>query len=105
MKKFDIIFIEEAKKDYKRLDGSEKKFVDIALAKMEQRADEIGEDLTNNLIGCRKIKFRKIGIRIVYRMIGNKTEIVEIIAIGKRKSNEVYENAFKRLKNNKNTFR
>lgn len=65
-KKFEIVFIEEAKKEYQKLDGSIKKLVDTALAKLEKRADVLGEGLTRNLIGCRKIKFRNAGIRIVY---------------------------------------
>lgn len=101
MKKIDVVFVEEAKGDYEKLDGSVKKFVDIAIAKMQLRADELGEELTkkqqSNLIGCRKIKFKKIGIRIVYRIVGDTAEIVEIIAIGKREENEVYKNAVKRL--------
>ena len=101
MKKFDVVFVEEAKGDYEKLDGSVKKFVDIAIAKMQLRADELGEELTkkqqSNLIGCRKIKFKKIGIRIVYRIVGDTAEIAEIIAIGKREENEVYKNATKRL--------
>lgn len=32
--KFEIVFIEDAKEDYRKLDGSEKKYVDIALAKI-----------------------------------------------------------------------
>jgi mRNA interferase RelE/StbE len=100
-KKFEVVFIEEAQKDYKKLDGSIKKLVNVALAKMEERADELGEDLTSkhgvNLIGCRKIKFRKAGIRIVYRIVGDKAEIAEIIIVGKREDNEVYQEAYKRL--------
>lgn len=100
-KRFEVVFIEEAQKDYKKLDGSIKKLVNVALAKMEERADELGEDLTSkngvNLIGCRKIKFRKAGIRIVYRIVGDKAEIAEIIIVGKRENNEVYQETFKRL--------
>lgn len=100
-KKFEVVFIEEAQKDYKKLDGSIKKLVNVALAKMEERADELGEDLTSkhgvNLIGCRKIKFRKAGIRLVYRIVGDKAEIAEIIILGKREDNEVYQEAYKRL--------
>lgn len=101
MSKFDVQFIEEAEKDYKKLDGSVRKLVDIAIAKMRNRADEIGKELTNrygiNLIGCREIKFRKIGIRIVYRIVGDKAEIVEIITVGKREDSEVFKIACKRL--------
>lgn len=100
--KFEVVFIEEARKDYQKLDGSVKKFVDIAIAKMIERADELGEELTkkntSNLIGCRKIKFKKIGIRIVYRIVGDQAEIAEILAIGRRGENEVYKEAMKRLK-------
>ncbi|MBO0602001.1 type II toxin-antitoxin system RelE/ParE family toxin [Sporosarcina sp. E16_3] len=99
--KFEVVFIEEAKNDYQKLDGSIKRYVDIAIAKMLDRADVLGEELkkknASNLIGCRKIKFKKIGIRIVYRIIGDKAEIAEIISIGKREENEAYKNAVKRL--------
>lgn len=99
--KFDVVFIEKAKKDYNKLDGSVKKLVNAAIAKMRERADEIGEELTNkhglNLIGCRKIKLKKIGIRIVYRIVGDEAEIAEIITVGKREDNEVYQVASKRL--------
>ena len=100
-KKFDVVFIEEAKKDYRKLDGSVKKLVNVALAKMGERADELGEDLTKkrdiDLIGCRKIKFRDAGIRIVYRIVGDRAEIAEILVVGKREDNEVYKLAAKRL--------
>ncbi|MCM3635930.1 type II toxin-antitoxin system RelE family toxin [Paenibacillus camelliae] len=102
VKKFEVVFIEEARIEYKNLDGSIKKLVNVALAKMEERADVLGEELTSKhglkLIGCRKIKFRKAGIRIVYRIVGDKAEIAEIIFVGKREDNEVYIEAFKRLK-------
>ncbi|MFE8698387.1 type II toxin-antitoxin system RelE/ParE family toxin [Cytobacillus sp. FJAT-53684] len=100
--KFEVVFIEEARKEYRKLDGSVKKLVNVAIAKMQERADELGEDLTTkhgiNLIGCRKIKFRNAGIRIVYRIVGDRAEIAEIITIGKREDNEVYKIAAKRLK-------
>jgi mRNA interferase RelE/StbE len=100
-KKFEITFIPKAAKEYRKIDGSVKKLVDVALKKMIDRADDLGEELVNKsgtkLHGCRKIKFRNAGIRIVYRIIGDRAEIVEIIAIGKREDSEVYELAHKRL--------
>lgn len=105
-KKFEVVFIEEAKKEYRKLDGVVKKLVNVAIAKMQERADELGEDLTSkhgiNLIGCRKIKFRNAGIRIVYRIVGTRAEIAEILTVGKREDHEVYKIAAKRLKNIKN---
>lgn len=101
MAKFKVVFTEEANKDYNKLDGSVKKLVQAAVAKLRERADELGEDLTSkhgvNLIGCRKIKFRGAGIRMVYRIVGDQAEIAEIIVVGKREDNEVYQEAFKRL--------
>lgn len=35
--------------------------------------------------------------RIVYRIVGDKAEIEEIIIVGKREDNEVYQEAYKRL--------
>lgn len=100
-KKYEVVFIDEAMKDFQKLDGSVKKLVTIAISKMEVRANVLGEQLTSkfgiNLVGCRKIKLRKAGIRIVYRIVGERAEIVEIITIGKREDNEVYELAHKRL--------
>lgn len=88
-------------KEYRRLDGSIKKLVNVAFRKLEERADELGEELFDKketkLLGCRKIKFRKHGIRIVYRIIKGKVEIVQVIAIGKRGVDEVYKIASKRL--------
>lgn len=105
-KKFEVVFIEEAKKEYRNLDGSVKKLVNVVIAKMQERADEFGEDLTSkhgiNLIGCRKIKFRNAGILIVYRIVDTRAKIAEIITVGKCEDNEVYKIAAKRLKNIKN---
>lgn len=53
-----------------------------------------------HLAGCRKIKFRHAGIRIVYRIVNGRTEIVEIITIGKRDDLDVYRTAAKRLMKN-----
>lgn len=100
--RFKIAFIEEAEKEYKKLDGSPKKFVEVALAKLKYNADTMGDNLHNknglNLAGCRYLKFNKIGIRLVYRIVGDNAEIVEIITIGKRADLEVYEIASQRFK-------
>lgn len=100
-RRFEIRLITEAAKEYKRLDGSIKKLVNVAFRKLEERADEMGEELFDKkdtkLLGCRKIKFRKHGIRIVYRIIKDKIKIVQVIAVAKREDNEVYKMAHKRL--------
>ena len=101
MSKFNVKLRTEAEKELKELDGSVKILVKKALKKLTERADEIGEPLGHkhgfNLTGCRKVKLKKAGIRIVYQIIGEKLEIVEIIAIGDRSEFEVYEDAYRRL--------
>ncbi|MBT2606720.1 hypothetical protein J7E55_27570 [Bacillus sp. ISL-53] len=99
--KYKIEFIDKkAVKEYKRLDGSVKKFVDIALSKLSYRADEIGKPLERELSGCKEIKFRKDGIRIIFRIVNGQVEIVEIISIGSREDEAVFKEALKRLVKN-----
>lgn len=101
MAKFEVKFYEEAKEELHSLDGSEKLLVFKALSRIEERGDEIGDPLENkrglNLTGCRKVKLKKQGIRIVYRIDGEEVEVVDIIAIGKRADEEVYKAAYERL--------
>jgi mRNA interferase RelE/StbE len=86
-------------RDYKKLNPSAKHLVNIAYKKLEERADTIGQPLSGQLAGCRKLKFKKENLRIVYRITENNTvEIVEIIAIGKRENNHVYTTAEKRIR-------
>lgn len=103
MAKFEIKFFEEAKAEYEALDGSEKKYVLKALEKISERGHEIGDPLENkrgiNLAGCRKVKLKRQGIRIVYRINNrNNIEIIDIIAIGSTADEAVYKDADKRLK-------
>ena len=87
-----------ARKDYKRLDGSQRKLVNIALRKLETRADELGEPLRGPLAGCKKLKWRRDGLRMVFRLGDDgAVEIVEIIAIGRRDKSAVYRRAEQRL--------
>ncbi|MET3507766.1 type II toxin-antitoxin system RelE family toxin [Halalkalibacter oceani] len=69
-RRFLLQFIDaNALKEYRKLDGSVKKLVDIALKKLEARANEIGKPLERKLKGCKEIKFRKNGIRIIFRIV------------------------------------
>lgn len=101
MARFELQFRKEAEKELNELDGSVKILVKKALKKLTERANELGEPLRNqggrDLTGCRKVKLKKAGIRIVYHIIGDRMEIVEILAIGNRSDYEVYEDAHKRL--------
>lgn len=56
------------------------------------------ENLGDSLLGeCRKIYIANATIRIVIRIKNNEIQIVELIAIGPRSKNIVYEEAYRRL--------
>jgi mRNA interferase RelE/StbE len=100
----DIKFIPEAENDYKSLDGSIKKLVNEKIDKLKDDA-YIGEELGNknniDLTGYYKLYAAKKKYRIVYRIVKNEIEIVEIWGIGKREKMEVYKDVGKRIKKRK----
>ena len=56
------------------------------------------ENLGDSLLGeCRKIYIANATIRIVIRVKNNEIQIVELIAVGPRSGNIVYEEAYRRL--------
>lgn len=73
----------DVEKEYQKLDGSQRRLVRIAVAKLKTRADEIGTPLHGELAGCKKIKWRNAGLRMVFRIREDgMVEIAEIVAIG-----------------------
>jgi len=97
-----VNFLKEAQEDYDALDGSQKKWVKAAVERLKVRGGEIGEPLhkspTDDLRGCKKLKNKSLGLRIVFRVISSgECQIIEIIVIGKRSDSEVYHMAGKRL--------
>ena len=99
---FDIQFIPEAVKDYKLLDGSIKKVVNEKIEKLKENPF-LGEPLGNknniDLTGFYKIYVAKKSYRIIYRVLDNEIEIVEIWGIGKRDKLEIYKTIGKRITN------
>ena len=84
----------DVEKEYQKLDGSQRRLVNIAVAKLKTRADEIGTPLHGELAGCKKIKWRNAGLRMVFRIREDgMVEIAEIVAIGRRDRSEVYKTA------------
>lgn len=97
----NLQFWEEAKKEWLNLDGHQKKYVSKALQRIEEKGAGIGDSLGKkrhiDLSGYRKVKLRKLGIRIVYKIVDGGIEITEIVAIGDREDEEVYREAFERI--------
>ncbi|WP_368644692.1 addiction module toxin RelE [Alkalibacterium putridalgicola] len=97
----DVYFWREAKKDYKKLDGSLKQWVDIAVDRLSLRGSEIGKDLGNTnyakLAGFKELKNNKLGIRLIFKPTKDgKVEIIGIVSIGKREDEKVFFTAEKR---------
>jgi mRNA interferase RelE/StbE len=103
--RFDVRFDEDAKHEYNRLDGSVLRIVNEAIDGLVERADEIGTTLRNNsdtkLAGCREIKLRDAGIRIVYRLtdqVINVLRIVYILTVERRTKDMAFKIAHTRMK-------
>lgn len=96
--RFEVEFYCAAsKRDYDSLDGSVRTMVDKGIARLALRADEIGKPLSGMLSGCRELKFRSDGIRVIYRIRNGHVELVQIIAISSRDKGKVFDTANKRL--------
>lgn len=103
---WQLVYLPEAEKDLRSLDGSQQILVRKAIKKVQQNplpVDEqgYGKPLGNfsgsGLSGFLKIKLRTAGLRIVYKLIRTETSML-IVVIGARADDEVYDLAQKRAK-------
>ena len=101
---YQINFIPKALTDMKKLDHSVRPQVVKGIQKVSQNPVSIyqggyGKPLGNkdgtNLAGLFKIKFRSIGIRVVYS-VEEKEGVMTIIVVSVRADNQVYQEASKR---------
>lgn len=106
---WSIEFLEEAEKDMKKLDHSVRIQVLKGIKKVSQNplpAEEggYGKVLGNkrgiNLTNLLKIKFRDLGIRVVYK-IECMDGVMKIIVVSARTDEQVYKEAAKRRERNK----
>lgn len=103
--RFEIIMDPDAFKEYEKLDNSVVEVVDKALEELEIRADEVGKNLSNyqdtRLAGCKEIKLRDAGIRIVFRVTNEKVDILRIVyilTVEKRSRDFAFKVAHKRYR-------
>lgn len=96
MKTYELDFLEEALKEWKKLNSTVR----------DQFARKLAERLTrphvpparlSGMRDCYKIKLKSAGYRLVYQ-IEDDVLIVLVVAIGKRERSEVYESAARRLR-------
>lgn len=101
---WSIEFLEEAEKDMKKLDHSAQIQVLKGIKKVSQnplsvREGGYGKPLGNksgtNLTNLIKIKFRDLGIRVVYK-VERVGKVMKIIVVSARTDEQVYNEAAKR---------
>ena len=99
---WNIRITDEAKKDYSKIDGSMRKQVLAGIIKVSKAplpspngyGKPLGNKNGNDLTGFFKIKYKEIGIRVVYTLVVNKM-IMNIIVISHRNDNDCYDIAAK----------
>jgi mRNA interferase RelE/StbE len=99
-------FLPEVEKDLKQLSGDQRLLVRKAIKKVQTNplpANEggygkpLGNQSGSSLAGFLKIKLRGPGLRVVYKLIQTKSEML-IVVVGARADDEVYEAAVFRAK-------
>ena len=94
--KYRLMFVPSALAEWKSLDGSIKEPLRNLLRKRLDTPHVPGGALHGELTGCYKIKLKKQGIRLVYRVEDDRL-IVMVMAVDKREDNAVYQSAGSRL--------
>ena len=103
-----IAFLEEAQNDMKKLDHSVRVQVLKGIKKVSQNPLPVqeggyGKPLGNkggaNLTNLLKIKFRNLGIRVVYK-VECVDSVMKIIVVSARTDEQVYRDAVKRREKN-----
>ena len=97
-----IRITEEAKKDYNKIEGSIRKQVLEGVIKVSKAplpspngyGKPLGNKNGNNLTGFFKIKYRGIGVRVVYTLVIDKM-VMNIVVISQRDDNYCYDLAAK----------
>ncbi len=97
MPTWKVKFTEEARDDFRELDGRQKILVAKQLAKLERdprMGKHLGNKMAMDLTGYYKLYADKKRVRIVYSIEGH---LIKVIAIGEREDMEVYQLASKRI--------
>ena len=101
---WEIEFLEEAEKDMKKLDHSAQIQVLKGIMKVSKNplpteeggyGKPLGNKSGTNLTNLLKIKFRDLGIRVVYK-IERVNGVMKIIVVSARTDEKVYKEAAKR---------
>lgn len=106
MNKWDVKFLDEFRKDLRKIDGSLHKVIFKGIEKVRENplpASEggygkpLGSKNSTNLTNMLKIKYRGIGIRIVYTLV-REEKVMNLVTISSRSDEECYKIADNRKK-------
>lgn len=86
---YEVVFTDAAAKQWKMLDGIVKKLIAQALKRRQLNPFVPGSELHGELSGCYKIKFRAAGIRLVYRVDGERLLII-VLSVGARERGQAH---------------
>jgi len=98
---YKIEFIPDAESDLETLDKSLKKEAGKKIDALSENpflGKPLGNKFGIDLTGFYKLYFHKKKYRIVYRILRDYIEVVEIFGIGKRDKEEIYKLVAKRIK-------
>ena len=92
---YKLVFKEDAKKEWDRLDAIIRT---LFTKKLKERIQtpRIESARLCGMKDCYKIKLRRAGHRLVYQVRDNEL-VVSVVAVGKRERNQVYKAAIKRV--------
>ena len=91
---YELAFLEEALKEWKRLDGSIREQFKVKLAERLE-VPRIASAKLRGHSDRYKIKLKTAGYRMVYE-VRDKEILVLVVAVGRRDRNEVYKTASER---------
>jgi len=91
---FELGFLEEALKEWSKLDGNTKEQFKAKLAERLINPRVLAAKLSGHKDRY-KIKLRSVGYRLVYE-VRDRELVVVVVAVGKRERNAVYLAAMKR---------
>ena len=95
--KYRLAFVNDALKEWNALDGAVKEPLRKLLRKRLDQPRTPGAELGGELRGCYKIKLRKLGYRLVYRVVDDVL-LVLVLAVDKREGSLVYASAEERVR-------
>ena len=95
--KYSLAFVNDALKEWSALDGAVKEALRKLLRKRLDQPHTPGAELGGELRGCYKIKLRRQGYRLVYRVVDDVL-LVLVLAVDKREGSVVYASAEKRVR-------